>query len=115
MWYLFLDDIRSVSFLDQKKEEKNLKYVEGPWIVARSMQEALDLIESKGMPQVISFDHDLGDKVPTGFDFSKWIVEKDLDDNILPKDFDYQVHSDNPVGRDNIVGLLNQYLSFKKK
>ena len=114
MWYLFLDDLREISFLDEKKYEKNLKYVEGPWIIARSMEEALSLIEKKGMPKVISFDHDLGHEVPTGFDLTKWLVEKDLDENIFPEGFDFQVHSDNPVGRDNIIGLLDQYLSFKK-
>ena len=83
-------------------------------IIARTYEEAINLIEEKGMPNFISFDHDLGDKIPTGFDLSKWIVEKDLDNNgFIPKDFSFYVHSQNPQGKLNIEGLLNQYLNIR--
>lgn len=118
MWYLFLDDLRELSFLKDKQAEKNLSYVEGPWIIARSMEQALDLIDKKGCPSVISFDHDLGEKdgkpVPSGFDLAKWLVDQDLDGNLSLDQMSFQVHSDNPVGKKNIEGLLTQYLEFKK-
>lgn len=45
----------------------------------------------------------------TGYDCAKWLVEYCLDNNLkLPK---WNIQSANPVGKDNINGLL---LSFSK-
>lgn len=101
-WCLFLDDER----IPKTKKD---------WIIARSYLEAINLIKSKGCPELISFDHDLGENVQTGYDLAKWIVEQDLEFNILPHNFNFFVHSANPVGRDNILSLLNGYLKFKQK
>ena len=96
-WRLFLDDIRTPD--------------EG-CIVARSVSEAVSLIEEKGFPIYISFDHDLGDNVPSGKDFTNMICDKVLDGEwTMPKDFTFQVHSDNNVGSENIMGMLNNFLS----
>jgi hypothetical protein len=83
------------------------------WLVARSVSEAQDTIARMGYPVFISFDHDLGDNVPSGFDLSKWIVDQDLDNPVLPIEFDFYVHSQNPVGAANIEGLLRAYLKMK--
>lgn len=38
----------------------------------------------------------------------------DVDENyILANDFTYKVHSPNPVGKKNIISLLNRYLEYK--
>lgn len=37
-----------------------------------------------------------------------------IDDECNPADFAFFVHSQNPVGKANIEGLLNNYLEFKK-
>ena len=96
-WKLFLDDIRDPD--------------EG-CVVARSVSEAVALIESRGFPIFISFDHDLGDDVPSGKDFANMICDKVLDKEwSIPKDFTFQVHSDNNVGSENIMGLLNNFLN----
>ena len=96
---LFLDDIRT---------PKN-----GDWTIARSFAEAVSIVEKHGYPAHVSFDHDLGDNVPTGMDFAKWLVEQDLDNQNMPEDFDYTVHSANPPGRENIKGLMHGYLKSK--
>lgn len=104
MYKLFLDDIRTPN----KKDN---------WVIVRSVIEAKKYIENNGFPSIISFDHDLGDKVESGFDLAKWIVEQDLNNNgnFISNNFTYMVHSANGPGRDNIDGLLSQYLKHKIK
>ena len=120
-WNLFLDDIRDPSYADDGRE----------YVLARSWVDAVTLIHEKGCPSHISFDHDLGwdllmpDKetgiiidmgrpAKTGYDLAMWIVERDLDGQILiPEDFTFFVHSSNPVGKANIEGLLTSYFRSK--
>lgn len=68
----------------------------------------------QGVPSYISFDHDLG-YGNTGFDFCKWLVDVDIsnDCSFIPPDFDYDIHSANPVGAENIDRYLRQYLSMR--
>lgn len=89
---LFLDDER-----DPPRDGGN-------WHIVRSYDEFVNYINENGIPQHISFDHDLGDG-KTGYDCVKWL----LTDRKLPKGFTYYVHSQNPVGRENIVGLFACY------
>ena len=103
MFKLFLDDLREP--------------FDNEYIVVRTAQEAVDLVLEKGCPSFISFDHDLGEKdgnlLPTGYDFAKWLVNADMEKNIIMEDFAFQVHSANPVGKKNIESYLNNYLNFK--
>ena len=102
---MYLDDIRT------PVEEFNF--------VVRSYDEAVAIIKRHGVPNFISFDHDLGvDEdgilLKSGFDFTKWLVENDLDGVYkLPKDFRFKVHSQNPVGKENIISLLDSYLKYR--
>lgn len=98
-YYLFLDDER------YPPDDGKL------WHIARTMDDVKWLFERKGCPSFISFDHDLGDDQPSGMDIAKWIIESDLDCEIIPPNFAFYVHSQNPVGKANIEGLLNQYLA----
>lgn len=102
-WKMFIDDERFPATDD--------------FVIVRSFDEAVQKIEELGAPIFISFDHDLGENIPTGADLSKWLVDKDLDNEykFLDKDFSFYVHSANPVGKKNIEGLLNQYLEHRKK
>jgi len=92
------------------------------WHIVRSVNEAIAWVKENGFPNVISFDHDLalehydGDYSGqnTGFDFAKWLVEYDLDTQSMPENFSYTVHSKNPTGSENIHGLLDGYLRFRK-
>jgi len=71
-------------------------------------EEFTEFISQNGLPDFISFDHDLGLE-KTGYDCAKWLVEFCLDKNLILPEF--QVHSQNPVGKENIEALLN---NFKK-
>lgn len=70
------------------------------WTIVRSSPDAVRAVRELGVPSFISFDHDLG-----GFDTSRvfimWLIDELLDGNIkLPDDFDFTVHSQNPIGAD---------------
>lgn len=95
-WKLFLDDVRTP---------------DSGCVLAKSVSEAVSLIDKNGFPEFISFDHDLGESVPTGKDFANIICEKILDDKWeIPENFSFQVHSDNNVGSENIMSLMNNFL-----
>lgn len=68
--------------------------------------EFVHFIAENGVPDSISFDHDLGEG-KTGFDCAKFLVEYCLDHDI--KKINFQVHSQNPVGKENIEYLLNNF------
>jgi hypothetical protein len=89
---LFLDDLRSPP--------------DASWDVVRSYEEHVGHIESHGTPDVISFDHDLGDEVPTGMDCAKWLVE------IRRLLAEFVVHSANPPDSLNIASLLESWRKF---
>lgn len=91
-WALFLDDER---FPPSDSR---------PWQIARSTAEAMVLIDQMGWPGYVSLDHDLGGD-DTAIVFIRTIIERLLDEGRgLP--FRWTVHSQNPVGRDNITALL---------
>lgn len=103
---MFIDDLR---FPPQGEE----------WVLVRCVESAIDYIGEHGMPSFISFDHDLGadaetgQPFETGYDFAKWLCEVDMDFGTLPQDFDFKVHSANPVGKANIESYLRNYLSHR--
>ena len=73
-------------------------------------EEFVEYLERKGLPDFISFDHDLGED-SSGYDCAKYLVAYCLEhQRSLP---DYQVHSQNPVGRENIERLLENFKSFE--
>jgi hypothetical protein len=48
--------------------------------------------------------------------FLDWMITADLDSGFtaFPEDFSFEVHSQNPVGRDNIRGRLESYMRYRK-
>ena len=131
---LFLDDIRvpRASF-DYTKDEI---YINQTWDIVRDFNQFIEHITENGLPELISFDHDLADehytpskywhdyeaskkyqeqqnyKEKTGFDCAKWLIDYCMDNDLkLPS---YLSHSMNPVGRDNILGILNNYKKYEK-
>ncbi len=83
------------------------------WFIARTLDDVLNVIMVWGMPGFISFDHDLGDNEPTGYDIAKELVSKAMDGEIVfPIGFTFYVHSQNPVGKKNIEEYLNGYMKF---
>jgi len=99
---LFLDDMR-----DPPPGDHN-------WIVVRSTQAAIDWCEAHGAPDFVAFDHDLG-LDDTGMAFAKWLIECDIESEgqFLPRNFAFSIHSMNPVGRENLQGLMGSYLAHR--
>lgn len=81
-------------------------------IIVRSVQQAIDAIEQYGMPEFISFDHDLGEGGES-VEFVKWLKEKVLDNMLyFPKDFSYTIHSQNPIGEKNLRQDMENLLKY---
>ncbi len=89
-WKLYLDDERNPSTEDE-------------WYVARNTKEAINLYLQLGPADFISFDHDLGGD-DNAMVFLKWLTANSYGP---PKD--YQVHSANPIGRDNIISFIESW------
>lgn len=109
-WNLFIDDERYPVNVTWGNEAF---YQQHPWTIARNMAQVQDLVREWGFPAFISFDHDLGGDEPSGKDIANWLINYDMDYGGMPPDFQYFTHSRNPVGRENIEGLLNEYLAYR--
>lgn len=111
---LFIDDERNPE--DVTWAPRNTGYEHRRWVIARSFSDAVTIIRGYGVPNFVSFDHDLGENQLTGHDITKQLVGWDTYGGgpSIPADFSFFVHSQNPVGKANIEGLLNNYLEFKK-
>lgn len=93
---IYLDDLRPIP--------------EG-FVGLRSYAEFVSHITQNGLPAFISFDHDLGLE-ESGFDCAKWLVEYCMDHyQKLP---DFLVHSQNPVGKENIELLLFNFMKSQE-
>lgn len=123
--WLFLDDFR--------EPPSHLKKV---FDVVRNYDEFVDYIEWFGVPDVISFDHDLhpehtifffdngGFRNPpdpmfelfknkTGYDCAEWLISYC---KRTGQEFKYViVHSHNPIGQKNIFNLICNYQKHKYK
>lgn len=127
-----IDMLKTFLLLD---DERNIEAPKGfRLVIVRSFSAFVNYIVIEGMPDIISFDHDLADqhdddyyydmsnwmlpddqiKVPydkydekTGYDAAKWIVDYVQDTGVpLPKCY---VHSRNIVGSKNILSYLNNF------
>jgi hypothetical protein len=117
MYNLFLDDERFPTTAQTLIEfNKELYTDDSNWIIVRDYSEFINYINDNGLPEMVSFDHDLADikyvmgktsfsfKEHTGYDCAKWLVEYCITNNLkLPN---YQVHSANPIGKVNIQSYL---------
>lgn len=126
MYYnLYLDDIRNPK--DSLAWCKDQPLVE--WTIVRNYKQFVDTVNEKGVPANVAFDNDLCDahyakplqddrdgsfqrinaafKEKTGYDCAKFLVNYCHEHNI--KFPNYTVHSLNPVGRENIIKLIEAY------
>lgn len=126
---LFLDDVRipkdAIGLVPSKY---NQFYWENDWIVVKNYDEFVHYILLNGLPDFVSFDHDLADfhydfkpedydnmseeemilkfgsMEKTGLDCSKFLVDYCIEyGKELPS---YLVHSANPSGKENIEKYL---------
>jgi hypothetical protein len=111
--FLFLDDIRFP--YDVYEYTHQPIFLQEKWEIVRDYNDFIEWITKNGLPDFISFDHDLADiqnnTEKTGYECAKWLVDYCLDNNLgCPK---FYCHSMNPVGRDKIKGLLDQFSTFR--
>lgn len=101
--------------MKKKRENKRVPsytLADESFTIVRSYEEAVAFVLKNGVPEFISFDHDLGaDKngwpLPTGYDFAKWLVNSDLEGDIkLPENFSLKSIRKTVVGAKNIEMLL---------
>jgi len=114
---IYLDDVRTP--------------IDDEWVVARNYEEFVESVQKLGLENIdeMSLDHDLGESAiaeyyenakpnnilnydnileKTGMDCCKFLVDESVKTNIpLPQIY---VHSSNPVGRVNMMSLINNYL-----
>ena len=96
--YIWIDDIRPIP----QKVKENFEYI----VIAKDYPQAIHLLNTKEFQQdfyiIVDFDHDLGIG-KTGYDIAKYIIENQI------KIFRFLVHSTNPIGKFNIIQLLEHY------
>ena len=104
---LWLDDLRN-PFLNIEG-----KVPAGDWTIhwVLDYDEFIAYINKFGLPDAISFDHDLGECF-TGKDCANSLVEYCIEKDLyLPE---YFCHSSNPPGKSNILGLLDNFSTFPR-
>jgi hypothetical protein len=87
------------------------------WVVVRTIDHAIETLKSRGLPHTISFDHDLGvinGVVHEATTVAWFIVNAVLDGIYNIHDLTHvNVHSDNPPGVKNLVGLFASFAKSK--
>lgn len=77
--------------------------------VCQNYHDFVKTIEEKGLPNHISFDHDLGEEKDGG-DCAQWLVNYCIKNKLnLPK---YTIHSSNPVGKKEIVSIFETFEKY---
>ena len=111
-WNLFIDDERMPLDVTWGTWQEQATYRDNEWFIARDLEDVINLIKSFGMPSLISFDHDLGENSKyNGYEILQKITDMVLDgDYKLPNNFQFIVHSKNPVGAANIRSYMNNFL-----
>ena len=105
---LFIDDLRDPYADCGIKTKTNYGLV----TIVRDSKAAIECVKNNGVPEVIYFDHDLGGD-DTAMNFVNWLIEYDMDNNIIKAPFLFYVHSANPVGASNIYGKIVNYFNMK--
>jgi hypothetical protein len=117
---LFLDDFRMPK--DAFAYMKLPQYISKKWIVVRNYYAFITIIQNKGIPEILSLDHDLSFdhyntelNIPydqytekTGYHCALWLINYCIDNNKkLPAEI--LIHSMNPAGSLNIKSLFESY------
>lgn len=97
-WILFLDDERYPTSPD--------------CLIARNSYDAITFTKMWGIPTEMRLDHDLGGG-DTTMVFLEWLMTYMLDNGVVfPEDFKYSIHSQNPVGAENMKSYMDQLLEY---
>ncbi|MCX7592415.1 MAG: hypothetical protein N2235_01395 [Fischerella sp.] len=84
------------------------------WVIVRSSREAVNYVTANGVPDFISFDHDLGSD-DTAMEFVNWLINAHLDRTIQTFPSVFDVHSQNPIGARNIRVTMQRYIDFNEQ
>ena len=123
---LFLDDFRFP--YDAYKYTHQSIYKEKEWVIVRNYDEFVNYIIKHSIPDIISFDHDLGyehynnysygDVIDydmfnekTGYDCAKWLIDYIIDNDLKPPK-EILIHSMNPIGSENIKKLFTNFYKY---
>lgn len=143
MYNLFLDDLRntdertiqSLSIYDEDGNKCKRDYhLNSIWSLVKSYREFVDHVKKHGSPNVVSFDHDLGEahmqmyhtgiwrdfglqayrhpmnNAATGYDCLGFLLSFCVEKSIqIPTIY---IHTMNPWGRENMLALIKE---FKKE
>lgn len=120
---LFLDDIRSLeSTANYMHPDIATEYRTQKWEIVRNYEEFIKHINLNGVPDKVSFDHDLAEVhynpdlrresfeyyPETGYDCMKWMVRYIQDHKLKPPRI--ILHTMNEVGFDNMKNYYNNFL-----
>jgi hypothetical protein len=96
--------------------------LEAGWTVVKTFDDFKKILVSTpiSLIEAISFDHDLGIKLDgtlesSGMDCAKFLLDVIMDRDAIEDFPTVYVHSMNPSGVQNIIGLLNSFLRFNEK
>ena len=107
---IFLDDKRTVEM--SHNSSLGLGNITD-FVIIRNDKDFIDFVEKNKDLKLISFDHDLGLFLSNGEEFTgktacEHLINMCLDSgNKFP---DWYVHTDNTCGRENIIGLILNYM-----
>lgn len=92
-------------FLDDEREPPHRN--DRDWVIFRTGEAMLNHIMKFGMPDGISFDHDLGPDVTDAHTVAKMLLSLVMFGTVVvPENWSWDVHSQNPVGAANLIKTL---------
>jgi hypothetical protein len=112
---LILDDERTVDNIVEYTDYE--WYYSKQWEIVRTYDDFCKIINEKGLPNIVSFDHDIADfkngEERSGKTAAQFMIDYCIDNDL---DFpEYLVHSANPRGADNIAGLIENFLDKRRE
>ena len=123
-------------YLDDQRTPIEPPSENSEWVIVRNYEDFVRVAEGVGLEniEILSFDHDLDRSAtvhyleyvkknyeidyskiekPTGLDAVKWLIHHSTNTgDPIPKCY---VHSANPIGSGNMMGLINLYLKNCKR
>jgi len=125
MYKLFLDDVRTPfncsKYMHTKLGPDNLIYLEDDWVIVRNFDDFKIAVRTYGIPNIVSFDHDLADmmydpethtesftyKEQDGSVCAKWLMEFCEEHEKYPDKI--WIHSANVWGRKRIRDIITDF------
>ena len=112
--YLFLDDERVPHNVTWNSNHRLYQY-DYLWDIVRTQPEFEAYISENGIPDVVSFDNDLGTGMGEGIYCAQWLVDQVLDGNVKwNPSVTFLIHSKNPIAAARITGLLDPFISHMR-